>query len=397
MEGEGNDTSPETRMITHDLMASVDAVDHGPCVSLYQPTHRGWPDRQQDTIRYRNLVRQAAASLDGQAASPETAAMLEQLDRFADDTSFWRNTLDGVAVLAAPGVFHAVRLPETMPELAIVADSFHTRPLRRLLQSVRRFHVLALTRDSARVFEGSRHGLDELTPIEGIPSTLGDALGHETTQPYSTRVSYGGVGPGAIPARQGTEKGEQVDVDTERFFRAVDRGVIDHITHRERLPLILVALPEHQGRFRQLTQNRALIEEGVRTDATAVDARELAGLAWEALRPHHEQQISRRRDAFYAARERGAGSDDLEAVARAAAEGRVATLLIDSSRFLPGRLDRSTGAIRAADLAHPDVDDVYDDIGELVQRYGGEVWIVDAGFVPGDDGIAAIFRGASWS
>ena len=33
--------------------------DHKPpCVSLYQPTHRHYPDNQQDPIRYRNLLKE---------------------------------------------------------------------------------------------------------------------------------------------------------------------------------------------------------------------------------------------------------------------------------------------------------------------------------------------------
>ena len=28
-----------------------------PCLSLYQPTHRAHPEKQQDPIRFRNLVR----------------------------------------------------------------------------------------------------------------------------------------------------------------------------------------------------------------------------------------------------------------------------------------------------------------------------------------------------
>jgi len=42
-------------------------------------------------------------------------------------------------------MFRVYRLQRPVPELAIVADSFHTKPLLRILQSADRYQVLALT------------------------------------------------------------------------------------------------------------------------------------------------------------------------------------------------------------------------------------------------------------
>ena len=39
-------------------------ADHDPpCLSLYQPTHRRYPENQQDPIRYKNLLRTLEESL----------------------------------------------------------------------------------------------------------------------------------------------------------------------------------------------------------------------------------------------------------------------------------------------------------------------------------------------
>ena len=46
--------------------------------------------------------------------------------------------------------------------VAIVADSFHTKPLMRIVQSADRYQILALSRDSARLFEGNRDRVDEI-------------------------------------------------------------------------------------------------------------------------------------------------------------------------------------------------------------------------------------------
>jgi hypothetical protein len=49
-------------------------------------------------------------------------------------------------VLAASGVFHAYKLHRTVRELAIVADTFHIKPLIRIFPSADRYHVLGLNR-----------------------------------------------------------------------------------------------------------------------------------------------------------------------------------------------------------------------------------------------------------
>jgi len=51
-----------------------------------------------------------------------------------------------------------------------------------------------------------------------------------------------------------------------------------------------------------------------------------------------------------------------------------------------------TGRLIRADLADPEVEDMLDDLGELVLKFGGQVVIVPADRMPTQSGIAAIDR-----
>ena len=86
------------------------------------------------------------------------------------------------------------------------------------------------------------------------------------------------------------------------------------------------------------------------------------------------------------------GSGDLSDVARAAVEGRVATLLLEADRQIPGRIDAATGALSFANLGDPEVDDLLDDLGEYVLRGGGEVVVVPVERMPTTTGLAASYR-----
>jgi hypothetical protein len=185
---------------------------------------------------------------------------------------------------------------------------------------------------------------------------------------------------------------DEVEIDAERFFRAVDRAVLEHHSRPSGLPLILAALPEHHHLFHQVSHNPFLIAEGLTTNPDALPVDELRERAWRLLEPRYQARLVELAEEFAKAKSSGLGSDDLAEVAKAAAAGRVATLLIESGRQIAGRLSGATGQVEAADLRHPQVDDLLDDLGELVGKMGGQVLVIPAARMPVPTGLAAIYR-----
>lgn len=365
-----------------------------PCLSLYQPTHRHYPDNQQDLIRFRNLVKSLEQSLQQRFAKDEVRQLLEPFRGLAEDRDFWNHTLDGLAVLRAKDIFRVYRLHRPVAELAVAANSFHIKPLMRIMQSADRFHVLGLNRREMKLYEGNRDGLDEIDPSGDVPRTITQALGEELTEPHQTVASYGGVGAGHTAMHHGHGgKESEVDIDTERFFRAVDRAVLENYSKPSGLPLILAALPEYHNVFHQISHNPFLIPESMDVHPDALkSADELRRRAWQLIEPRYLARLAALVEEFVNAKSKGLGDDDLRQVARAVAGGRVATLLVEARREIPGRFDVSTGDIELDDLAHPEVDDVLDDLGVLALKMGGQVIVVPAERMPTRTGIAAIYR-----
>ena len=370
----------------------LDACDP-PCLSLYQPTHRHRPENEQDPIRFRNLVKAMEESLLQRYPAHEVQLVLDPFLALANDRDFWNHTLDGLAVLGAKGMFRVYRLQRPMAELVIVADSFHTKPLRRFLQSVGRYQVLGLSLHRIQLFEGNRDALDEIDPAPDVPRTIAETLGDELTEPYQTVASHGGIGGASTAIHHGHGgKKDEVDIDAGRFFRAVDRAVLEHHSRPSGLPLILAALPEHHHLFHQVSHNPFLMAEGLTINPDILPINELRQRAWQVVEPQYQAQLAVLLDEFAVARSNGLGSDDLIQVAQAAAAGRVSTLLIESDREIPGRIDRATGRVEPADLNQPQVDDLLDDLGELVGKMGGRVMVIPAERMPGRTGLAATYR-----
>jgi hypothetical protein len=187
-------------------------------------------------------------------------------------------------------------------------------------------------------------------------------------------------------------KSELEDNDTERFFRAVDRAILEHYSRPSGLPLLLAALPEHISFFRRISNNPFLMDEGIDIHPDVLSIEALRDRAWRVIEPQYLARLAALVEMFGVARARELGDDDLAKVARSAVAGRVETLLIEADRHVPGRIDWVTGRIEFDDLAHPEVNDLLDDLGELVLKNGGEVVIVPDERMPTRTGIAAIYR-----
>jgi hypothetical protein len=380
-------------LLTIESLAELASNHQPPCLSLYQPTHRHLPKNQQDLIRFRNLVKELETSLRQKYPAAEAHLLLEPFKALAHDRDFWNHTLDGLAVLGGPGLFRVFQLQRPVPELAVVADSFHTKPLQRFQQSVGRYQVLGLSLSRIQLFEGNRDALDEIDPAPGVPRTIAEALGDELTEPQQVVASHGGIGQGSMPMHHGHGgKKDEADMDAERFFRAVDRAVTHHHSRPSGLPLILAALPEHHHLFRRVSHNPFLMAEGLTVNPDVLTIDELRKRSWQVAEPQYQQRVAALASEFAMAKPNGLGSDDLAQVAQAAAAGRVATLLIESNRQIAGRLNGATGQVEAADLSHPQVDDLLDDLGELVGKKGGLVLVIPADRMPGSTGLAATYR-----
>ena len=84
-------------------------------------------------------------------------------------------------------------------------------------------------------------------------------------------------------------------------------------------------------------------------------------------------------------------NDELSAISKAAACGRVQALLIEDGREVGGTLDRRSGEILGADVDGSG-DGVLDDVSELVLANGGQVHVLPRALMPTAAGVAAIFR-----
>jgi hypothetical protein len=339
------------------------------------------------------LLKEIEQQLNDNYSHDQVSALMEPFKELGLDEDFWNHTMDGLAVFGAPGYFSVVGLPRTVQELAVVADTFHTKPLRRFLQSADRYLILSLNQHDIKLYEGSRNTLEIIQLAAGSPRTINESLGEELTEKHLTVSSSGGIGGESVAMHHshGT-KVDEVDIDADRYFRAVDRMVLDTYSRPSGLPLLLAALPEHHHLFHQVSHNPFLLAEGLKINPESLTNEELRDRAWEIFEPQYEARLMALTDDFNVAMSQGLGIEDLAEIATAAVAARVATLLIEADREVVGRIHPGTGNVDFSDSENTLTDDLLDDLGEWVVKLGGAVMVIPSALMPTQTGAAAICR-----
>ncbi len=295
----------------------------GPCVSIFLPTHRYRPDIQQDPLRLRRLLddahdRLCALGLKSAQAWELLAPHRELLGRL----EFWLHQSHGLALFAAPGFHRRYRVPVALAEEVTVGTNFRVRPLLGLPSAETRFHVLALSPHRVRLFAGTPTTFAEL-PLGAVPPDLAAAVAFDDVERQSHQRSPGGRDE-KLHGHGGDDAPSEQEFD--RFLRAVDRGLRAALGS-EPVPLVLAGVARDVDQFRAITTQVDVLKECVPGNPDLRNLRELHDLALAIAAPALDAE---RNQAVHHAQ---ITNDDhividLNEIARAASEGRIASLLV---------------------------------------------------------------------
>ncbi|NLY21207.1 MAG: hypothetical protein GXZ08_08000 [Tissierellia bacterium] len=358
-------------------------------ISLYQPLMKENVTVKQNVTRFKNLVGEIYDSLSIEFSKGEVEKILKPLYEIGDDLTFWHTSAKGLAILLNENEGVVYELGRDVPEVGIVSDSFHIKPLLRNYQSVDHYYVLGLGKKNYKLFEGNRYSISEINLGEDAYTNMEDLLGTDVGGRVLNAGGYGGKGPSF---HGHNSKSEEEKKDIEKFYRHIDKYIIDNFSKEDQAPVFIVGLPENQGEFRRISKNPLLVKNGINKSYEAMDDKDILEEIWTVLEPSFLEKTRVVVEKFNTAQANFNASSDIAQVAKAAVEGRISQIMIEADRIIPGKIDTETGVISTEELRNPQVDDVLDDLAEIVLSQKGEVVILTAHRMPGDTGCAAIFR-----
>lgn len=242
--------------------------------------------------------------------------------------------------------FRIVRLPIAVEPLAVVADSFHVKPLLEWLQSEREFFFLGVEAEAVHLHYGNQSAFQHVDSIYFHPDHLRGA---------ERRILASEVASWLKPLLL------QFSADrSAHLYFAGDARFVRSVLRLARYP----------------SEVRSPLFERYDQSLVAVACARIREKLQEDVRmilQDRVDEISQERKTV----------SILSQIARAVVQGRVKKLLIAGDLRIFGKFDRRNGvlSIYSRDLDHED-DDILDDLAQEVLRRGGDVVVVDHASMP---------------
>jgi len=362
-----------------------------PLISIYQETSRHLTDNKRDALVFKNLIKEVESSLKKLYSKTEIKPLMTMFLEIENESTFWSHTFDGIALFASLDACIIYNLKQPTTTLAVVADSFHIKPLIQYHQFIQKYQILDLDGQSFQILEGNPYRVNKVELNEDMPTTMDEILGTEYTDSYQTHGTYGGASGKSTFHGHGGKK-DEVAIDLERFFRRVDSIVYDNVSKLSKLPLILLSPPEYHALFLELSNNQYLEQKAIPGSFETLDYDALMKQITAYAKNTFNIKKDRLLDQFHQFKSNEKSSDQLIDIISAVVDGRVETLFIEENKVIPGKIDAVNKKMIIKELSNPEFDDILDDMAQFTLDRGGEVFVLSKDEMPTDSGIAAIYR-----
>lgn len=374
-----NHTSPNHLANTDSLDTEFlkQATSHeGPWVSIFLPTRRAGREVMAARSQFQNLLKLAEQALtDAGHGDAVDELLADARDLTVENRDFWNNQADGLAVFIAPGLTRTFRLPMALPDEVAVGDGPRLHPLASLMSGTGSFYVLALSLNNVRLFEGTRDTIGQLA-LDGEKSlSLEGVFPEEDHQTHlQSSPQSGGGGQANFHGHGGDDN--VATVDAERFFRHVATLVDQVVDRAVAHPIVLATVEGNQSLYRGVSKHRQLLDEFVSGSPDNLSPEQLHEQALPIARKVTRADDDALVERYGALLGTGKASDDQTMIAKAAAEGRVDTLLLRREATAPDG---------QAEVVNDSVDALILD----TLRNSGSVTVIDEDEAPE---VRAIFR-----
>lgn len=371
--------------------AELDLLIHetgSPAVSLYLPTHRKG-NIEQDPIRLKNLLRDTENQLSNYELRPPTARkFLNPLVELLSDSLFWQNQGDGLAIFLSAKVFRHYQVPCRFPELSVVSDSFHIKPLIPLLSEDGIFYILTLSQNNVKLLQCTRYFVRDITP-ENIPSSFEETLQYDQQEKqlqFRTQQTDGH----ALFHGHGVKK-DFDKVNILRYFHEIDQGVKE-ILKGEHAPLIVAAVEYLHPLYREASSYPNLSDEKIAGNPDEVSEKSLQEKGWELVQPYFERERKAALKKYPEALSKGRATNDLKEAVLAAHDGRIATIFVEAEVQQWGYFDSENRKVHLVEEKRAGLKDLLDVVASATLMKDGAVYVLKSEHMPDSSAVAALLR-----
>lgn len=336
-----NTVTENLQLINERSLAEL-ANSESECVlTLTMETHERGHRTQQDPIRYKNLLAQAAekaAEQIGTGRLPDD--LIENLSAKQSDEDFWQHQRSGLAIFCDQQSIRFFSTRHRLPEIVRIDPYPQLTHLVPDLKHVPAAFVLTLGWELAdlKIFE--REELPATSEAD-FPLAIEDLVwprDPETQLQYASHQSRGIQDGSRTAMYHGHGKGEgKIEADRRNFLSRVGDLVAATVYH-DSLPLVVVGTSEVIGHFESATDVK--INVRIAANPAALEPKELHQRIRDGLDNYGVESVRDVKQAISAAISADRVARDVEQIATAAIRGRVDRLLFRQAGSIHGTVDQ---------------------------------------------------------
>lgn len=358
------------------------------CVSIYMPAHRGGPETQQDPVRLRNMIGQAATKLvQANMTTEEINQLLAPASDLLEQQDFWQHQSDGLVLFLGKDFFQYHRVPLEFDEFVSVSQTFYIKPLLPFLTNNGTYYVLAASQNQVRVFQATRSSIEALD-LEDVPASLAEALQYD--DPEKQLQFHSGQSSGDAPVYHGQGKASH-KTDILRFFQAVDRGLQSALNNTY-APMIFVGVDYLFPIYQEANSYPTLLEQSIQTNPDVMHPNDIHEQTWPIVQTYFEQASEESKQRYQELVSSNQTSDRLVDILNAAHDGQVETLFVAAGRHKWGVYDAEARQFTESDESSFNSDSLLNMAAVYTLNCGGQVFVLDTEDMPSDTLSAAILR-----
>ncbi|MCH7336830.1 hypothetical protein [Acinetobacter sp. NIPH 2699] len=357
------------------IFDQLNITQANPAISIFVPTHRTFPDNQQDAIALKNALKELETRLSENYDKREAEALLHQIEQKLADHNHNYN-LDTLAIFASAEDTQILNFPFQVKPRVIIDQHFATRDILRELNNAVHYYLVIVSRDQGRLLEVFNdqlvrefHQDDEL---QGLNFPI------ENTHLYTTSSND----------RSNATKEENY---IKEFLNRVDKSV-QEVYKQNSLPIFVVGDERTVSFYQQVSDNPTAIAATV-TNSTNLEAeaRLLIDEAQDKVDSYRTTLQQASQAEISQAKSQNLLIEDLSSIYRAAKEGRIDQIFIRKGYVQPATVDAETLNVEL-NLDTTNTDDIVDDILSIVLQHGGKAHFLDAKFLDDNANLLAKAR-----
>lgn len=302
------------------------AAGEGPCITILLPLLNEPGHADENAKRLHRLLDDVEGQLENHGIDGKAKGQyLAPARNFADEQLSVPPSGKTLAMFVSSSVFRIYLLPQETEESVSISPHFRILPVLADEEEAARYFILAVSKKKASLYEVNGRSVEERA-VDGMPASLEDAWkGMEHTE---KNLQFHSTGNGTVAFHGHGGAKDQQDVEAEVYFKSVAKS-IHTLIHETKIPLVFAGVEEAYGLFKKFDETGMLLEEYVRGNPDTTEKEDLREqslpiVAKESTK--HREQLAER---FGTAAANGKGTDDVGDVLKAAAEGRVDTLLLN--------------------------------------------------------------------